>query len=104
MSAHTGGIIERVENGQKYIYPIFEGKNNFRFPDFIRLDVGFTFHGKTKLGKHKIFAGIYNVLNRKNPVYLDISRNNFDLNVFEVSKVSIFPVLPSLSYTLVIGK
>lgn len=104
VSAPTGGIIEREENGQKYIYPIFEGKNNFRFPDFIRLDVGFTFHGKTKLGKHKIFAGIYNVLNRKNPVYLDISRNNFDLNVFEVSKVSIFPVLPSLSYTLVIGK
>jgi len=104
VSAPTGGIIEREENGQKYIYPIFEGKNNFRFPDFIRLDVGFTFHGQTKIGSHKIFAGIYNVLNRKNPVYLDISRNNFDLNVYEVNKVSIFPVLPSLSYTLVIGK
>ncbi|MBK8699607.1 MAG: hypothetical protein IPN29_08695 [Saprospiraceae bacterium] len=103
-SIPTGGIFEREENGQKYLYPVFEGKNNFRFPDFIRLDAGFTFVGTNKIGAHKIFIGIYNILNRKNPVYLDISRNNFNLNVYEVSKVSIFPVLPSISYTLIIGK
>ncbi|MBL0083032.1 MAG: carboxypeptidase-like regulatory domain-containing protein [Saprospiraceae bacterium] len=104
VSLPTGGIIVREQNGQKYIYPVFEGKNNYRFPAFIRLDVGFTFNSKSKIGEHRIFVGIYNVLNRKNPVYLDISRNNFDLNVYEINKVSIFPVLPSLSYTLAIGK
>ena len=101
----SGIIVKRVtDSGEQYLAPIYEAKNNRRFPDLIRIDAGFTFKTKNKLGTHKIFVGLYNILNRKNPVYLEIGRNNFDPNAFEINQISIFPVLPSLSYMLIIGK
>ena len=104
VSFPSGGVVVREINGEKIIYPIYEGKNNKTLPAYMRLDFGLTFVSNNKLGTHRVFAGIYNIINRKNPIYLDIERNTFSPNVLEASQVSIFPILPSLSYSLSFGK
>lgn len=96
----TGGVVETKTPAGSYIYPIYLGKNNFTFRDYIRLDVAFSYVSKTKSGSHRFFAGVYNVLNRKNPIYLQLDRNTFNLNIYEVNQVSVLPLLPAISYTL----
>ena len=104
VSFPSGGVIVREVDGETIIYPEFKGKHNQTFDNYVRLDLGITFVSNNKIGTHKVFAGVYNVLNRKNPIYLELERNTFEPNVLEVSKVSIFPILPSLSYSLIFGK
>jgi hypothetical protein len=63
--------------------------------DYIRLDVGW--YGKFVRPKvtHNIKAGIYNVLNKHNifSLYYDNTEKAW-------KQVYIFPVLPSLNYTI----
>jgi outer membrane receptor for ferrienterochelin and colicin len=101
VSIPSGDILEIKLPSGTFIYPIFEGKNNYTFRDYIRLDVAFNFVAKSKIGTHRVFAGVYNLLNRKNPIYLQLERNALELNVYEASEVSVFPILPALSYTLI---
>ena len=85
----------------------FEGRNNYRMPAYHRLDLGVNFHRKFKYGSRTISLSVYNTYNRKNPFYLywgysdEVERNG---NYVEDSKpaliqVSIFPIIPSISYT-----
>lgn len=98
-SIPTGEIIVNSSNGQDFLTVVINGKNNQRFQNNVRLDLGFTFMGKNKAGNHKVFAGFYNLLNNLNPLFLEIRRNNFELSAYEVNKVSILPLMPSISYT-----
>ena len=70
-------------------------RNNYRMPDYHRLDLGATFH--YPLRRHPEWqsvwnVSIYNVYNNMNPflLYQDSGK---------MYKVSIFPLLPSVSYT-----
>ena len=74
----------------------YSGRNQFRIPDYHRLDLSFTL--KSKLRKDKLINGewvlsLYNVYGRKNPysVYFTQRGNAFQLSILG----SIFP---SLSY------
>jgi hypothetical protein len=96
----SGGIIVAKQPGGSVIYPLYTSKNNYTFKDYIRLDVAFNFVSKSKAGTHRVFAGVYNVLNRKNPIYLQLDRNTFNLNTYEANQVSILPLLPAISYSL----
>ncbi|RZK80220.1 MAG: TonB-dependent receptor [Pedobacter sp.] len=63
--------------------PIFEGRNTNRFPDFSRLDFSAKYKLQTPIkGKrlldHNISIGIYNVYNRKNPLYYQLSSSSFE--------------------------
>ncbi len=58
--------------------PIFEGRNTSRFPDFSRLDFSAQYRLQTKVfGKrslsHIISTGVYNLYNRKNPLYYHLN-------------------------------
>ena len=70
-------------------------RNNYRMPDYHRLDLGVSFH--YPLRKHPEWqsvwnVSVYNVYNNMNPflLYQDSGR---------MYKVSIFPILPSVSYS-----
>jgi hypothetical protein len=95
----TGNIIEQAIGDQRYISVVYDEKNGDRFPEFIRLDAGITIVTKNQIGSHKIYFGLYNIMNRKNPILVDISRNLFNVNSYELSQTSIFPILPALSYS-----
>ena len=72
-----------------------------------RLDAGFNFYLEKKGIKHKWYAGVYNIYNRKNPQYYalkSIPVDEFDPTDPDYDRVliegSVFPVLPSISYSL----
>ena len=81
-------------------------KNSLRMPPYHRLDVNFNFFYKVKGTDHTINVGVYNLYDRRNPLYYDI-RTQFvqnDNNQFEEVRdfvqVSLIPITPSLNYTV----
>ena len=78
-----------------------EGRNNYRMPNYHRLDLGANFHRKFKRAHRTISVSIYNVYNRQNPYMLYRSRNeSYNGYPSALVQLSIFPILPSVGYTL----
>ncbi len=83
-----------------------EGRNNFRMPNYHRMDVAANFHRvfkPTKYGytpRRTINVSIYNVYNRQNP-YMLYKSSQFSYNGYPSAMVqlSLFPILPSVGYT-----
>lgn len=75
-------------------------KNSFRAEPYHRLDVSVQFNKKKKRGERTIEVGIFNAYNRKNPFYYDLTtRSNNDNTVTTVlRRVSLLPLIPSISY------
>jgi outer membrane receptor for ferrienterochelin and colicin len=80
----------------------FGAKNSFRMEAFHHLDIAVQFikpHKKRK-GFESIFeVSIYNVYNRKNAFYYFTEYNNYGDNPSRLAKVTIFPILPSFTYS-----
>jgi hypothetical protein len=78
--------------------PIFDGRNQYRLPDYHRLDLSLKFSKKKKKGIRTWNLSIYNLYNRKNPnlVYL---KKNYRSNNYSLKQLSIFTFIPSISYT-----
>ncbi|MBK8625221.1 MAG: TonB-dependent receptor [Saprospiraceae bacterium] len=85
-------------NGKPVV--IFPAKNNAQFPEFHRLDIGFSFYNVYKWGRAKFFLGLYNAYNRKNPFYTELVRTKNEANQFEFKQFTLLPWLPSLSYSI----
>lgn len=77
--------------------PYFEHRNNYRMPNYHRLDFGINFHKKKKHGFRTWNISVYNVYNRKNPFFLYVG--NKDNGGKALKQISLFPILPSISYT-----
>ena len=77
------------------------GRNNYRMPDYHRLDLGANFHRKFKRARRTINVSIYNVYNRQNPYMLYLSRTTaYREYSMALVQLSLFPILPSVGYTL----
>ncbi|TRX61762.1 TonB-dependent receptor [Fulvivirga sp. M361] len=75
--------------------------NNFRAEAYHRLDFGIQFHKKKKRGIRTWDIGIYNIYNRRNPFfYYTESKTVPQGEKIALKKVSILPVIPSISYRL----
>lgn len=80
-----------------------ESRNNFRMPNYHRADISVNFHRQFKR-KHchrTINLSVYNLYNQKNP-YLTYTSSDFAYHGYSKALVqlSIFPILPSVAYTL----
>lgn len=77
-------------------------RNNYRRPNYHRMDVSFNFHKKLKHGSRTINLSVYNAYNHQNP-YLIYEREDYDYAsrryVNNLVQLSIFTILPSISYT-----
>lgn len=73
----------------------FGKENNYRMPTYIRLDSGYFWEFAKGRFHHKLDLGVYNVLNRHNPLCL-----YYDTDSESWKQLSLFPVMPSLSYKL----
>jgi len=90
----------------KYVYegitiPHYSGRNQERLPDYHRLDFAATLRprkNKDRNWKTEWVFSIYNIYNRKNvsSLYFRESRDNEGLT--EAVQLSIFPIIPSVSY------
>nr|WP_319397434.1 TonB-dependent receptor [uncultured Carboxylicivirga sp.] len=78
--------------------PYQEGRNNYRMPNYHRLDFGVNFHKKKKHGIRTWNISVYNVYNRQNPFYIYIDESEYTSQK-KVKQVSLFPILPSISYS-----
>lgn len=83
---------------------LIESRNNFRMPNYHRLDLGINFHfprKKQRAGEHLLSISCYNVYNHKNPymVYLSHKYDESGVSRPALMQVSLFPIMPSISYT-----
>ena len=77
---------------------VFEGKNNYRMPDYHRLDIALNI--TTKNTKDKLITwniGVYNAYNRQNPYYLYYDKN--EQGKTALFQYSLFPIIPFVHYT-----
>ena len=93
-------ISEIIVNDKVETTFIFGDRNNARLPTYHRFDFGVNFFNNYKWGRQKISFGAYNLYNRKNPFYIDFVRDRVDSNQFIAEGVSIFPIVPNISYSL----
>lgn len=84
-----------------------EGRNNYRMPNYHRMDIGFNFHKEKKHGIRTWSISAYNVYSRQNPFYVSWSTTdgvweNGDYVVppkVVLKQYSLFPIIPSVSYS-----
>ena len=77
------------------------GRNNFRMPDYHRMDISANFHRSFKRCSRTINVSVYNLYNRKNP-YMIYESHEYRYQNYNgaLVQLSIFPILPSVAYTL----
>ncbi|OKL41834.1 TonB-dependent receptor plug domain-containing protein [Pontibacter flavimaris] len=77
-------------------------RNNYRMPAYHRLDLSLTHTRKKKWGERSWNISVYNAYNRKNPYFMHLSQPGASSSEGSGSRhlyqVSLFPVLPSVSY------
>ncbi len=103
---HTGQptTVPIAVSGTNKFNLIYGNRNNFRMPDYHRLDVSMSIKGMTKKHRDRTWTfGLYNAYNRKNPYYLDLSgfsqSEAYTTNRRLLQK-SVLPIIPSISYNL----
>lgn len=76
---------------------LFGDRNGSRFPLYHRLDVSY----EVDYGRGRLALGVYNAYNRLNPYYQEFTTRYDPVSQTErhgARRVSLFPVLPSVSY------
>lgn len=71
-------------------------RNNYRLPDYNRLDLGINFHKQRKHGVRTWSWGLYNAYNRQNPFMIYKTYKNANP---ALAQISLLPILPSVSYS-----
>lgn len=76
--------------------------NSFRMKAYHRFDVAIQFHKQMKRHKRTWEFGFYNAYSRKNPFFYFIE-NEYDgqSSISKLKQVSIFPIVPSITYNIV---
>lgn len=77
----------------------YGGKNSFRMAPYHRMDVGVQFHRQMKHWERTFEVSFYNLYNRKNPFFYYIGYDSYS-NVRRLKQVSLFPLIPSVSWTI----
>ncbi|MAU36241.1 MAG: hypothetical protein CMD14_02580 [Flavobacteriales bacterium] len=75
----------------------YGNRNSTRLPSYQRLDLAVNKHSKKTNFESTWTLGIYNIYNRKNPWFAYLAYEN---NSRVAKQVSLFPIIPSLSYRI----
>ena len=81
----------------------YDKRNNFKTEDFHRLDISLQMKKEKRKFTRTWEFGIYNAYNKKNPFFYyqdEEFSNNTGTSEGVLKKVSLFPILPSVSYIL----
>lgn len=93
----TYPVGEYVYNGTEYA--LYSNRNEFRIPDYYRLDIGINIEGNHKIKKlaHSFWnISIYNVLGRKNPYSIYFVSKNGQTKAYQSSIFSM--PIPTITY------
>ena len=86
-----------VLNGSEYVF--YSNRNEFRIPDYYRLDIGVNIEGNHKIKKlaHSFWnISIYNVLGRNNPYSVFFVTENGEIKAYQSSIFSV--PIPTITY------
>ena len=86
-----------IYNGSEYVF--YSNRNEFRIPDYYRLDLGINIEGNHKIQKlaHSFWnISVYNVLGRNNPYSVFFVTENGEIKAYQSSIFSV-PV-PTITY------
>lgn len=86
-----------VPNPYFYFVQAYESRNNLRMPPYHRLDISANYKFTYRRLQHKVTLAIYNVYDRRNPFFIDLE---YHQNIPHVRSFSMFPILPSISYSI----
>ena len=75
----------------------FGPKNSFRMAPYHRLDVAAQWSKKLKRSERTFELGVYNAYNRQNPFFYSVDYRTDGSRY--LSQISLFPILPSVSWT-----
>ena len=118
-NAATLGVMEyppeNLMNPDYYYYntyvTVYPGRNNYRTPSYHRLDLGVNLHKQKKRGMRTWSFSVYNAYCRLNPFFIFWDTEYYDepdpdspsgvtyYTKQVLKKISIFPVIPSISYS-----
>lgn len=95
VNSQTQGVVPKT------VYD-YGDKNMYRMAPYHRLDVGLQFHKKKRNRERTWEVSIYNLYNRHNPYFYTTERDDVDNNteVLKLKQVSIFPIIPSVSWSV----
>jgi outer membrane receptor protein involved in Fe transport len=86
-----------------YMVTSYGGKNQQRMEAYHRADIGLQHKKKHKHFERTLEVSLYNLYNRKNPYFYFLDQQ-FNPNTGEtknvLKKISIFPIIPSISYNI----
>ena len=101
---YQSGLPTTYPSGQysfeNLVIPVYSPRNSERLPAYHRLDISATYTPSKNVGrdyKSSWNFGIYNLYGRKNAVSLSF-RNNSDTGNNEAVRLSLFGVIPSVTY------
>jgi len=77
--------------------PYINHRNNYRYNDYNRLDLGVNFHKQKKHGIRTWNISVYNAYNQWNP-FIVYQSSDYSGNPV-LKQLSIFPIIPSISYS-----
>ncbi|PKP53528.1 MAG: TonB-dependent receptor [Bacteroidetes bacterium HGW-Bacteroidetes-1] len=104
--ANTHNPFEQFNSvfGYYYNYSVsdYGAVNDFRMKPYHRLDLAIQFHKKFDKYERTWELGLYNAYNRKNPFFYYIEDEYYsnDTQISKLKQVSIFPVIPSVTYNI----
>ena len=82
--------------------PIYEERNNYRLPDYHRLDLSATYTlkpwGKNRKWQHSLNMSVYNAYGRKNPWAIIPEIDEEDPTRLVTTKIFLFQWVPSITY------
>ena len=83
------------------ISPVYSDRNDYRMPDYHRLDLSLTLIGKEK-PERKWFSewnlSVYNVYSRKNPWSINFVQESGDPYQTYAEMTYLFPIIPTITY------
>lgn len=83
------------------IVPVYSDRNSYRMPDYHRLDLSVTYHGKEKPGrkwKGEWNFSAYNAYNHKNPWVINFVSEQDNPDVTYAEMTYLFGIVPSITY------
>ncbi len=83
-------------NLTNYVH-LYNGRNSYRLPAYHRSDISINSTKKVKKGTRTLSFSIYNFYNHQNPFFVFYKNDDDKIKLYQLS---LFPILPSLSYSL----
>ncbi len=93
-----------VDATQPFLTFNYGARNAFRMEAYHRFDFGLNFHAQKPWGDQTFSLGVYNLYNRRNPLFITLRPSGQDLDQSEFVKYSLVPLLPQVSYSMRIKK